>query len=67
MCKNRQPGGHFRYGPDTKCVKAECADLSIVEVVCLGKKEDIWKQLELVDYVTEKLNIKPEVFGTQKD
>ena len=41
MYKNQQPGGgHFRYGPDTKCIKAEVADLSVIEVVHLGKKED---------------------------
>ena len=35
-----------------------------LEVIHLGKKEDIWKQEELVDYGTEKLNIKPEASGT---
>ena len=39
----------------------------VIEVIHLGKKEDIWKQEELVDYGTEKLNTKPEAFGTQKD
>lgn len=36
-------GGSFRYGPDTKCIKGLLADLSVVEVIHLGSKEECQK------------------------
>ena len=47
-------GGHFRYGPDTKCVKTERADLSIVEIIHLGKREELKEISECQKYLHQQ-------------